>query len=167
MPIGVGPPLIAGARKRFVWRFVSKVYWLPVCANHAAPTRAEIGSGLDLASFLVGVAGFHVEQQRIEIPDVMTQSTIQRRGSVKFAASAINFYDDLTNPAVRATFTPGTSGFVALLPYGDVAGRRCEIWPVDLMVAMDLDWTNDAKAATFAIPVAVTSMPELGAVVPA
>ena len=53
------------------------------------------------------------------------------------------------------------------MPYGDVPGRRIEVWDVRTMVPATPPWGMEIKPSTFSVPVAVLSYPTLGGVIPA
>ena len=152
---------------RFFRPGTSKVHWLTTIASLPTPTRAEITAGTNLTPWVAALTGFDVDQQLIEIPDVTTNTVIQRTGSNRIVPSAFVLYDDLETAGLRVTLAAGTTGYVVLMPYGDTATRRAEVWRVRTMLPTSGGWSTESKAATYTVPVAVLSFPTLGAVVPA
>lgn len=148
-------------------RIHGRLRWHSAIVNPAAPTRAELTASIDLTPYLIGFTGFTVDQQVIEIPDVITNTVIQRTGSNRIAPSALNFYEDLVSTSVRTLLAAGTGGVVLKMPYGDVPGRRIEVWRVRTMVPVTQPWGLEIKPATFTVPVAVLAYPTLGGVIPA
>ena len=148
-------------------RLHSIVRWAPTIVLPATPARGELNAGISLTTFLFGLTGFTVEQQVIDIPDVITNTVVQRTGSNQIARSALEFYEDRVSTQVRTTLAAGTAGWIIKMPYGDVPTLRCEVWQVRTMVPVTSPWALPIKPDTFTVPVAVLAYPTLNAVVPA
>jgi len=151
---------------RFFRRGVSRTHFLPACANPAAPSRAEINAGTNLTGFVAGIEGFSLNNSPITTPDLSTTFDSQIDGPDATDDSALVFYDDNVSTTVRTALAKGTAGFILLMPYGDVATKRCEVWPVKSTGYND-QWTLDAEAAKARCGFAVTAVPTQNAVVPA
>lgn len=154
-------------------RGLVRIWWAPTVANAALPTRAELNAGLDLTLYAFSAPGWKVEQQRVRIPSVVSNTVVERAGSSRFVESSVEFYE-LFHPEakiVRNTLVAGTDGNIVRMPYGDAgmgaAIERCEVWPVRILTHLDTDWAADNEAASFIVPFAITSYPTLNAVVPA
>lgn len=150
---------------RFFRRGVSKARFCPAVAG-TSPTRAELNAGTDLSASIAGMTGFTFENSPITTPDLGSDFDSQINGPDSAGASALNFYDDDTATAVRTSQAKGTTGYIVLMPYGDVATKRCEVWPVKSTGVND-QWGLDASAAQFQVGYAVTGKPNQSGVIPA
>ncbi len=150
---------------RFFRRGISKVRFLPAVAG-ASPTRAELNAGTDLSASIAAIGGFTLENAPIGTPDLSTNFDNQVDGPDTAGASSFTFYDDDTATAVRNALAKGTAGYIVLMPYGDVATKRCEVWPVKSTGVND-QWGLDAAAAQFIIGFAITSKPNQNGTIPA
>lgn len=150
---------------RFFRRGVSKVKFLPAVAG-TSPTRAEITAGTDLSPSVAGIGGFTLTNAPISTPDLATNFDSQIDGPDTAGDSSLTFYDDDAATTVRSAVAKGTAGFMVLFPYGDVSGKRCEVWPVKSTGVND-EWSLDASAAQFQVGFAVTAKPTQNATTPA
>lgn len=150
---------------RFFRRGVSKVRFCPAVAG-SSPTRAELNAGTDLSPAIAGISGFSLSNSPITTPDLATNFDSQIDGPDAAADSALTFYDDDSATAVRSALAKGTVGFVVLMPYGDVAGKRCEVWNSKSTGVND-EWSLDASAAQFQVGFAVLAKPNQTGTVPA
>jgi hypothetical protein len=152
-----------------------KVVFAPAVASLAAPTRAEITAGVVLVNpgvyqddGLVSMTGFETAPAFIDVPDAATDTTPRipgRKGSVD---ASLTFYETNTGTSPnRTALAEATSGYVIRMPYGDVATRRCEVWPVTTGAVNTSQLDNGNDAGTFTVNVAVTAPPNKNAVIPA
>lgn len=149
---------------RFFRRGVSAVKFAPAVAG-ASPTRAEINAGTDLTASVAGINGFKYSNNPIEVPDLGSGFNGQIVGPDSADGSSLVFYDDNASSTIRTALAKGVTGYILLFPYGDVATKRCEVWPVTSTGVND-DWTTDAQAAQFEVGFAVTSKPNQSATTP-
>jgi hypothetical protein len=149
---------------RYFRRGVSKIKFLPAVAG-TSPTRPEITAGTDLSPAVAAINGFQFNNSPIAVPDLATNFDAQIAGPDAAGDSSINFYDDDATTTIRAAVAKGTAGFVVLFPYGDVATKRCEVWPATSTGVND-EWSLDATAAQFQVGFAITAKPTQNAVVP-
>jgi hypothetical protein len=150
---------------RFFRRGVSKVRFCPAVAG-TSPTRAELNAGVNLSPSVAAMSGFTLENSPIATPDLETTFDSQIKGPDAAGSSTITYYDDDTATAVRTSQAKDTTGFMVLLPYGDVPGKRCEVWAVTSTGVND-QWGLDAAAAQFVVGYAITARPTQSGVVPA
>ncbi len=130
-----------------------------------APTRLEINAGTSLTASLAGIGGFAVENQVREVAPVGAAFVEQSSGINKAPPCVLTLYEAKTTATLRAAVAVGTAGFMLLVPYADVVGRRCELWPGSVAT---LAPTWDASgAAVFRLVWAVRTAPTLNAVLPA
>lgn len=150
---------------RFFRRGVSKVRFLPAVAG-ASPTRSEINAGTDLSPSIAGIGGFTLENAPITTPDLATNFDSQIDGPDTAPTSSLTFHDDDTSTTVRTALAKGTAGYILLMPYGDVATKRCEVWPVKSTGVND-QWGLDAVSAQFMVGFAITGKPNQTGTIPA
>lgn len=152
---------------KFFRRGVSKLKFCPAVAG-ASPTRAELNAGTDVSTGIAALAGFGLANKPIDTPNLGDRFTSQIDGPDEVtAACELTFYDDDTTTANRTTLAKGTIGYIVLLPYGDVATKRCEVWHVKTLGVNDVPWSTGNEAARFAVPMAVLDPPNQSAVIPA
>lgn len=152
---------------RFFRRGKSKVLVCPTVAGDS-PTRPEMTAGTDISKYVASVTGFGITNTPIVTPDLGTKFNSQIEGEDTVADSSFGLYDedDEDGEALRALLAKGTEVCIVLLPYGDVATKRCEVWRVRSTGFND-QWSMDASAAQAVAGFAVTEEPEQAGVVPA
>jgi len=151
---------------KFFRRGVSKVRWLPAVAG-TSPTRAEITAGTELSLQLGGITGFGIANQRIPTPNLGERFTPSIDGPDETSGdSSITFYDDDTTTTIRTTLAKGTTGYILLLPYGDVPTKRCEVWNVKSTGVNDEPYSTGNEPARFMVSFAVLVQPTQGGVIP-
>jgi hypothetical protein len=154
---------------RFFRRGKSKIEFLPAIANTAAPTRPEIAAGTDLSPAIQGLAGFQLTNTPIATPDLSARFNKSIPGEDTTAASSLDFFDDDSGSSIadtaRTVLAKGTIGYIVLMPYGDIATKRCEVWQVQSTGVNDM-WALGNEAARFAVPFAVLDVPVQNAVIP-
>lgn len=150
---------------RFFRRNVSKIWFLPSVASAAAPTRAEITAGVDLSGAIAAIAGFSLSNTPIAVPDLSSTFNKTIPGEDATQASTLTFYDDNASTVIRTALAKGTAGYILLEPYGDVATKRCEVWPVQTTGVNDV-WDLGNDSARYIVGFAVTNTPTQNAVIP-
>jgi hypothetical protein len=154
---------------RFFRRGKSRIWFLPAVAAYASgsgPTRGEITSGTELTNSVQAIAGFSLTNAPIAVPDLGAVFTKSIPGEDTTAASTLTIYDDDASQPIRAVCTKGTSGYILLEPYGDVATKRSEVWPVTITGANDT-WDVGNTAGHFVLSFAITGVPLQTAIIPA
>lgn len=153
---------------------VEKDVFCPSIASLAAPTRAEINAGVVLVSpgvyqheGLSEMDGFEAASTFIDVPDASTDFDGKIPGRKQAGEPMLTFYESDSGSPVRTALAEGTSGYVIRMPYGDVATKRCEVYPVTVASANTSQLTSGNDAATFAIAMAITAKPNKEAVIPA
>lgn len=159
---------------RFFRRGKEKWVFAPAVANPAAPTRAEINAGTVLtqpgdtaAAGVAAVAGFTLSNAPITVPDAASTFDKSIPGVDSTDASSITIYDDDASSTKRTALAKGTAGFIIRMPYGDVAGKRCEVWQVRTTGVNDDANLVAAEGATFVVGCSIEAQPNQNAVVPA
>lgn len=149
---------------RFFRRGTSKIFFLPVCVG-TSPLRTEIAAGTDLSPFVNNISGFQLTNSPIATPDLAHAFTSQIGGEDTVANSALTVYDESTS-AVRAAINKGDVGFIILMPYGDIAAKRCEKWPVTCIGFND-EWSMGNDHANSLVGFACAEEPVQNGVIPA
>jgi hypothetical protein len=152
--------------QRFFRRGVSKVFFVPTVADLDSPSRPEITAGVNLSSQISDISGFSIENSPITTPDLESTFDSQIDGPDAAADSRLTFYDLSDDDDIRVALAKGENGYIVLMPYGDVATKRAEVWPVRSTGYND-QWDLGAVAATAIVGFAITDEPEQNAVIPA
>ena len=153
----------------FFRRGKSKLSFVPTIAAYSAgagsPTRIELNAGTPLSGSLTEMSGFQLSNSPIPTPNLGDTFTFQITGEDVVADSVLTFLDDDAASTVRTTLAKGTAGFIVLLPYGDVAAKRLEVWPVKSAGVND-EWSVGNDPARFAVGLAITNIPNQNGTVP-
>jgi hypothetical protein len=153
---------------------VEKVVFCPSIASTSSPSRPEITAGVVLVNpgvyqheGLQEMDGFEAASTFIEVPDASTDFDGKIPGRKQAGEPMLRFYESDSGSPVRTALAEGTSGYVIRMPYGDVATKRCEVYPVTIASTNTSQLTSGNDAATFAAAMAITAKPEKNAVIPA
>jgi hypothetical protein len=150
----------------FILRGIARVYIVPAVIVLTAPTRAEINAGTNVTSSVAGISGFAIENQIREVAPVGATFVEQSTGVNKVSGPcSLVLYEKKTTTTLRTAVAVGTGGFVILVPYGDVTGRRCEVWPTKV-ASLVPPW-DFAGASVFRVVFAIRAAPTQNAVLPA
>jgi hypothetical protein len=151
--------------------------FVPTIANIAAPTVAEITAGTNLTGWMRqdGLKR-SVSGNTIDIADASSLFNTTDAGT-RDASFSITFYRDTVSGSDTAwsTLPDLTRGYFVVAPFGftgagsgtskaPLATDRCEVWPIVIISRAPEDEGKD-KAETFMVNVAVTTTPNLTAVV--
>lgn len=151
---------------KFWRRGVSKARFAPAVANLAAPTRAEITAGADLSPSIAEINGWELTNTPIVTPNLADTFDSNIPGPDSVSDSSLVLDDIDTGSPLRTTLAKGNNGFIIWMPYGDVATRRCEVFPVRSSVVSD-NKTLDAVNARFTVGFAIPAQPNTEGVIPA
>lgn len=156
---------------RFFRRGVSKIYWAAAVTvdeetDELSATRPQLDDAEDISKHIANINGFQLNNSPIATPDLDDTFTGQIDGEDTTADSSLTLYDDDAVEAIRAAIAKGSEGFLLLLPYGDIPGKRMEIWPAKSTGVND-EWDLGNTAAQYAAGFAISRRPEQEAEVPA
>lgn len=157
-------PALPAVPQRFFRRGVSETWFLPAVTSLAAPSAAEFTAGTNMTKAVASITGFAITNDPIKTPDLGSAFDSQIDGVDSAEDSGFSFYDDKTDVVLRTALAKGTNGFVVLCPYGKIATKRCEVWPVrstGFNDAWDMDGAAQANAKF-----AITAPPVQNAVCP-
>lgn len=144
---------------------ISKVYVLPAVAG-VSPTRPEITAGTDISLHIAAMPGFTVENQQLEVANLAERFVGSIDGPDKAAGPKLTCWDDDSVTTVRTILAKGTTTNLLLMPYGDVATKRCEVWRIKVTGLNDQEWSM-SDPARFDVQCAVLSSPTQTGVIPA
>lgn len=153
------------AAARYILCGTRRWYWLPAVADTTAPARAEINAGTDLSGQIADVTGFRVITGTTDVtafgdPFIMLVPLLPAVPD----NNEIAFYASSDSNDVRTVLSRGTTGFLLHLPEGDVAGRKCEVWPAT--VAGMFFGQDMQGAALIYAQFTITSLPSQNVVIP-
>lgn len=154
-----------------------QIRWVTTLSSITAPTVAQISAGVNLTQWLRqdGLKRSS-STNTVDTADASNLFNTTDIGTEDGSFSA-TFYRDTVSGSDTAwsTLPKGTRGFWVVAPFGfsgagtgtnkaPLAGDRCEVWPAAISSRSPDDEGKD-KAETFTSNSAVTSPPELSAVV--
>lgn len=153
----------------------AKVVFAPAVANIAAPTTGEMSAGTILnnpggtvIAGLISMTGFTSEQGFITTADLQTDTDSKFPGRRTIGDASMMFYDDDASSTIRTALAEGTAGYICRFPYGQSAGKRCEVFPVTIGALNDADYDATAnEVQKFSVAVAITAKPNKNSVSPA
>lgn len=159
------PATPLSASSRYIPPGTRRWNWLPAVAATSAPTRAEINAGIDLTGQVSAVTGFQLIAGTIDVTAFGDPFVTLAPALPAVSDCEIIFYASSDSNDVRTVLPRGTTGFLLSLPEGDVAGRRCEVWPATVS-AMFLDQDTEAPAQIH-VQFVITSLPSQNVTIPA
>jgi hypothetical protein len=145
----------------------TKWIWVPTVANYTvAITRAEINAGTDLSGEIADLSGWTVSSNQIDTPDVNSRFRSKIPGPIEAEDSSLTLYADPSGTDVRQLLPRDTSGYIVRMDGGDVAGRKCSIFPVKVASQNKLMGT-DEEAGRIEISFTITRIPAEDLTIPA
>jgi hypothetical protein len=153
------------ASTRYYRPGTSKVYFCSSIANKAAPTRGELNAGTDLSPEVGSVGGWAPSRNFLDSPDLASDFVSQVAGSLSPGDATLNMYASSNSVDARSLLPIDTVGFVVLLYEGDVAGRKCNVFPV--RVGSDAQEFELENVAMLQFSFAITSAPARNVTIPA
>lgn len=145
----------------------TKWVWVPTIANYlVAITRGEINAGTDLSGEIADLDGWTVSSNQIDTPDVNSRFRSKIPGPIEAEDSSLTIYADPSGTDVRSLLPRDTSGYVVRMDGGDVAGRKCSIFPVKVASQNKLMGT-DEEAGRIEIAFTITRIPAEDLTIPA
>lgn len=142
---------------------VTKVYFCPSVAG-TNPTTGELNAGVDVTPDLNDITNVSVAATLLDTPDYQTGFVSKVTGPDTIGDPTLTYWDRDNSTTNRTTLAKGTAGFLVLMPYGRVTGKRCEVYPVQSSGCND-QYARDTPAQ-FQVVLAVTAQPTQTAVLP-
>ncbi|MFE2469708.1 phage tail tube protein [Streptomyces mirabilis] len=118
------------ATSRYIPPGTTHYYWVPTISNYLSPTRSELNAGTDLTGEIAAVSGFATSSDQQDTPDLGTRFVSKIPGRITADDSSITMYLSSTSSDVRTLLPRDTSGYVVILPEGDISGQKMDIFPV-------------------------------------
>ena len=144
---------------RFYAPPVSKIWFLPTIADaDLEPTRAEITAGTDLSGEVADIAGWNISVEQIPTPG-LSAFTGSLPGRKTVDASSITFYADELGVDVRGVLTRGLNGFIVIADAGDVAGGKCDVFPVRVAAVGKARTVTGSQGMQLTVAFSVTAEP--------
>ena len=110
-----------------------KYYWVTAIANPAAPARAELNAGTDLTGQVAVVNGFTLQRATADVTPLGSSFTVLLNTTLDAGStSELILYASADSHDARLLMPAGSTGFVVLLPEGDIPGQYCEVWPANV-----------------------------------
>lgn len=150
-----------------------RVYFAPAVASLAAPTVAEIGAGSYLGRLITkdGVE-LGISQNTVDVASIEELFDAQRMGSWGAKPVLTLFRDDADETDGWDIIANGTTGFLIVSPFQATPGSApadgdpAYVFPAEMGVVQPAD-SGSNTPQSFKVAFAVTSEPELDAVVAA
>ena len=154
---------------RAIRRGVENGYACPVVVNMAAPTRPEITAGTEITESIASISGFALTNSPVTTPDLGSRFDKTVAGIDSAGDSSLTMWDEVvvgadSNDAARDVLAKDTALFFVRMPYGNVAGKRCEVWAVTSTGVNDQ--VDLSAAGQYLVGFSITEVPEQNAVVP-
>lgn len=158
---------------RFVYEGYTRIEWVTTIADIAAPTAAELGAGTPLTNF-VTKDGLNTPQNQNMVDSATIAETFDAQlvGSWGGALELTMFRDSVADDDDAWTlFVYGTNGHIVVrrgiaVATAWAAAQRVEVYPAQMhQPVMQPSAANEQQR--FAVSLAVTSAPNLKAVVAA
>jgi hypothetical protein len=139
-------------------------------ANPSAPTRVEITAATEITESIAGVNGFSLTNSPVTTPDMGSRFDKTVPGIDSAGDSSLNMWDEImrgaaTTDEARDALAKDLELDLIRMPYGDVAGRRCEVWRVTSTGVNDQ--VDLSAAAQYQVGFSIRQVPAQGAVIPA
>ena len=150
-----------------------KVSWVPTIAVKAAPTVTEIEAGQDLEELITadGLVGFEAETAEVDTTSIASTFDYKQPGRASFSGTLLRLKKQSATDTAFTTLVRGTAGYVVIRRYVDstdawAAEDEVSVYPVVCGETREL--TPEANTvARYEVPMMVSSMPALRAVVAA
>lgn len=151
---------------RFINPGTTKWYFVPTISAKAAPTRIELNAGTDITREMFANEGWAIDSENVPTPDGDSDFTGTIPGRRTAPDSTITFYADPTGADARALMPRGTNGYIVPMDGGDVAGRKCDVFPIRVSVVSKVRTVEGSEAMTVLIKFAITSQPAEDVTIP-
>lgn len=106
--------------------------WYETFADYLNPTRAELDAGVTLTPVVCGRDGWTSEPTQIPTPNARDTEESSITGKRTYAQSQLTTYIAEEGTDSRDLMAEGDKGYIGQYPSGDVAGRKLDIFPVEV-----------------------------------
>lgn len=153
--------------EKFIHPGISSVVFVPVIADVAAPTWAEIESGTDLTDEVIAASGWQITTARATYNPLGTRFTPSISGRDTVEDSSLSLPQDVDGDDVRTILPRGTKGFILIAHGGLVADRPMDVWPVEVSSLGKPVTTEGTEIASIMVNFAIPAAPAEDIAVPA
>lgn len=160
------PPAALTTSNRYIHPGTAVTYWIDTIATLASPTRVEINAGTDLTGEVADAPGWAVSANRVPAPDLKRKFTSRIAGRIDPEDSQFMFYADKETTDIRSLLSRGDQGYILIAHGGDVEGRLCDVYPVEV-VAISKPINVAGDPAQITVDFAITSEPAEDVALPA
>jgi hypothetical protein len=158
------PATPISATTRYIPPGTTRYYWVASISNYTSPTRAELNAGSDLTAEVQAVSGFATNSDQQDTPDLGSRFVSKIPGRITADDSSITLYASANSSDARTLMPRDTSGFIVILPEGDVTGQKMDVFPVKVTgVPKSRDVENPA---TMTFQYAITKVPSENITIP-
>jgi len=118
-------------------RYIPEGTWhfnfLPAIAILSSPTRAEINAGTDLSPQVASYGTWAVIGAAVPTPDLASTFVPSIPGLLSADGTTLSMYADVASADVRTLLPRNTTGFMLVLPGGDVPGRKMNAFAIKVL----------------------------------
>jgi hypothetical protein len=142
------PPLLSTGTS-YVAQGVRRIYIVASIANPASPTRAELTAGTDVSQNVTAMSGWAPNQNFANRSVIGSAIVGQISGTANFPAQSLSFESGQNSVDVRSLLVwtqPPTATFVVILPEGDIAGQKMNVFKVLIGVVAPQNVFGDTEA---------------------
>lgn len=161
------PPPVITASEKYTARGTSKCYWIPSISNPASPSRPELNAGTDLSPSVTDSEGWSVETEQIQAPSLADRYTPTVAGEITAEDSSLTMFASKNGIDARALMPRDAQGFIVWMDGGDVAGNKCDIYPVTVSSVSKQRQVRGGEVDTLVISYSITDVPSENVSVPA
>lgn len=152
------------ATSRYIPPGTTRYYWVATIANYLSPTRSELNAGSDLSAEVQAVSGFATSSDQQDTPDLGSRFVSKIPGRITADDSSITLYASSTSSDARTLMPRDTSGYIVILPEGDITGQKMDVFPVKVTgVPKSRDVENPANMV---FQYAITRVPAENVTIP-
>lgn len=145
--------------------------YLPVVANLASPTAAEITAGKNLTSYLISINA-STTGNTVPTPNISTLFETNIAGTVQATLTADFYRDNLTgvtDDLAWKTLPRKTAGFFVIQRFNGtgntpLSAAKVEVWPI-LVVSRTMSNMANNTVETFTVTCSIPNVPNEDAVV--
>lgn len=149
---------------KYINRGTLQIWFTPTLSSQTSPSIAAIQAGTDLTARVAEINGFVFSASAVDTPTLDTVFNLKIAGTLDVDDSSLVVYDidDATDDVKTALSTINTNGFLVFAPYGMVATKKCEVWPIRVG-SYSTSKTVENEAAKSTISLFTTAQPTLAA----
>lgn len=150
----------------FVARGTIEYVWVEDLVNHNAPTRAELDAGVTLTPIVADQEGWTVKSSQVDANNARDLYTPTVSGEQKADDSSITCYAAKDGADARDLMPDQAEGHIARYLGGDVAGRRVDIFPVQVSAQNPMVFIDGSRPTMIQFQYAIKRKPAMNIPIP-